>query len=121
MKTRLNSFVALIILILPIQVLANGALAIDSNQGARYGFAYNHASVSDAESKALKECGDGCQIVKTFTSGCAAYAADQANGSSIYGWGTGSNPNYAQSNALNYCRNYGGLQCIIRSWGCNSQ
>jgi hypothetical protein len=120
MNTLLKSFIVLIIFTLPTHAFAIGALAIDSNQGARFGFAYDHASINDAESRALNECGNGCQVVKTFTSGCAAYAADQADGSSIYGWGTGSNPNYAQSNALNYCRNYGGSQCIVRSWGCNS-
>ena len=55
---------------------ANGALAIDSNQGDQYGFSYNHGSMQQAQSRALSECGYGCRVVQTFSRGCAAYAAD---------------------------------------------
>ena len=77
--------------------------------------------MSDAKQKALNECGGGCNIVKTFTSGCAAYAADQASGSTAYGWGTASNSGTAQNTALNYCRQSGGngSKCVVRAWGCN--
>ncbi len=101
-------------------VSANGALAIDGNQGARYGFSYNHSTISDAQNRAKQECGSGCYVVKTFSSGCAAYAADQAHGSTAYGWGTASSSNQAKNTALKYCRNYGGTSCVIRAWGCNS-
>lgn len=97
--------------------LANGALAIDSNQGSQYGFSYNQSSMSAARSRALNECGSSCSVVKSFSSGCAAYAADQSSGSTAYGWGTGSSSSQAKSNALSYCR---GSNCIVRAWGCNS-
>lgn len=100
--------------------LANGALAIDGNQGDQWGFSYDHSSMSEAESQALEECGSGCSIVKTFTSGCAAYAADQTSGSTVYGWATAGSGGSAQTDALQFCRNYGGSNCIVRSWGCNS-
>jgi len=101
-------------------VLANGALAIDGNQGSSYGFSYNQPSIGAAQNRALNECGGGCSIVQTFSNGCAAYAADQAYGSTVYGWGTGNSSGQAKSNAMQYCQNYGGTQCIVRVWGCNS-
>lgn len=99
---------------------ANGALAIDENQGDQWGFAYDQPSMGDAESRALNECGGNCSVVQTFSSGCAAYAADQSSGSTVYGWGTADDASSAQSAALQYCRNYGGSYCVVRSWGCNS-
>ena len=102
------------------QAMADGALAIDSNQDDQYGFAYDYPSSSEAKSRALQECGYGCSIVKTFSSGCGAYAADQSNGSSIYGWGTASSSSQKKNTALQACKNYGGSQYIVRVWGFNS-
>ena len=101
--------------------LANGALAIDSNQGDQYGFSYNHPSMGAAEQRALSECGSGCSVVLRFSSGCAAYAADQARGSTAYGWGTAGSGGAAQSTAMNECRSRGGRSCQVRTWGCNSR
>ncbi len=101
------------------QALASGALAIDSNQGQQYGFAYNYATIDEASQRALSECGDGCSVVQTFEQGCAAYAADQTPGSSVYGWGTAEDGGSAQNTALQYCQSYGGTQCIVHSWGCD--
>ncbi len=105
------------------QALANGALAIDSNQGGRYGFSYNFANMNGAEQRALSECGGGCRVVVRFQSGCAAYAADQASGSTAYGWGTDGSSGAAQNRALQECRSRGGARanCIVRVWGCNSR
>lgn len=102
-------------------VQAAGSLAIDSNQGDQYGFAYDYPSTSESDARALNECGAGCQVVQQFASGCAAYAADQAGGSSIYGWYTGSSASEVQSGALSECAAQGGTSCQVRVWGCNSQ
>ena len=110
-------FVVALCLFYGANAFANGALAIDSNQGSQYGFSYNQSSMSAARSRALSECGGSCSVVKSFSSGCAAYAADQSSGSTAYGWGTGSSSSKAKSNALSYCR---GSNCIVRAWGCNS-
>jgi hypothetical protein len=99
---------------------AAGALAIDENQGDQFGFAYDYASESEASDRALAECGSNCSVVQVFSSGCAAYAADQNSGSTIYGWGTSEDGGEAQSLALQYCVSFGGTDCIVRSWGCNS-
>lgn len=101
--------------------LAWGSLAIDSNQGSAYGYSYDYPTARDADARALKECGSGCTVVKNFATGCGAYAADQAPGGTAYGWGTASTEQEAKNIALSYCRQYGGTNCIIRVWSCNSR
>ncbi len=101
-------------------VHAAGALAIDSNQGDQYGFAYNHPSSAQADQRALSECGQGCQIVMRFSGSCAAYAADQSRGSTAYGWGTASSAGAAQNRALSECRSRGNA-CMVRVWGCDNR
>lgn len=103
------------------QAMAAGALAIDSNQGRQYGFAYNYPNMGQAEQQVLNECGYGCQVVVRFNTGCAAYAADQARGSTAYGWGTSSSGGEAQNIALSGCQSRGGTSCLVRAWGCNSR
>lgn len=102
------------------QAWAAGALAIDSNQGDQYGFAYNYPSSGQAEQKALSECGRGCQIVFRFSRTCVAYAADQARGSTAYGWGYAPSAGGAQNNAMAECRARGS-SCMVRVWGCDNQ
>lgn len=115
----LRSLTVLIVgLALNTAAYGDGALAIDENQGNRYGFSYGFSQMSDAANRALNECGGNCQIVQTFSGGCAAYAADQSSGSSIYGWATGSNAGQVQSAALQYCSSYGGSSCVVRVWAC---
>lgn len=99
---------------------AYGALAIDRNQGPAYGFAYDYTTPSQAQQRALSECGGGCRVVQTFSGGCAAYAADQTRGSTIYGWAKASNSGSAQNTALRFCRERGGKRCIVRVWGCEA-
>ena len=99
---------------------AYAALAIDHNQGDRWGFSYDYPNDRAARQRALSECGKGCNIVKSFTSGCGAYAADQAYGGTAYGWGNASSEVEAKNLAMHYCRQYGGTECIIRVWACNS-
>jgi hypothetical protein len=96
------------------------SLAIDRNQGRAYGVSYDYPSAQEADARAIKECGVGCHVVKNFTAGCGAYAADQARNGKASGWGTASTEAEAKSIALNYCRQYGGTNCIIRVWSCNS-
>ena len=100
------------------QAIAAGALAIDSNQGGQYGFSHGYKNFSQADQKALSECGTGCQVVLEF-SGCGAYAADQSSGSTAYGWGTGSSSSIAQNTALSGCQSHGGTSCIVRSYACD--
>jgi hypothetical protein len=97
-----------------------GSLAIDNNQGSLYGFSNNYATAQEADTRALAECGKDCKVVKNFSTGCAAYAADQAKGGVAYGWGSGVTGQEAKDKALEYCRKYGGTNCVVRVWSCNS-
>ncbi|NOQ35837.1 MAG: DUF4189 domain-containing protein [Methylococcaceae bacterium] len=99
---------------------AYASLAIDSNQGSRWGYSYDYDNAYDADQRALNECGQGCRVVKNFATGCGAYAADQSYGGTAYGWGTASSEHQAKNIALKYCRQYGGTECIVRVWACNS-
>ena len=100
--------------------MAAGALAIDSSQGEKYGFSFNHPSSEQAEQRALRECGSDCAVVLRFRAECGAYAADQAKGSNAYGWGTGATSAVVQQRALSECRAKGGSSCKVRSWGCDA-
>lgn len=120
-RNILNTALTLLLSIASTQAMAVGALAIDSNQGSAYGFSYDFDNNYDARNRALSECGSGCTVVVDFDSGCAAYAADQAAGSSVYGWGKDSSESRAKNRALSECSAHGGTNCIIRVWGCNSR
>ena len=103
------------------QALAAGSLAIDSLQGEKYGFSFNHPSTDQADARAMRECGSDCAVVLRFGGGqCGAYAADQAKGSNAYGWGTAANSSNAQARAMSECRERGGSSCKVRSWGCDA-
>ena len=99
---------------------AYASLAIDSDQGSRLGFAFDYDNAYDADQRALAECGQGCRIVKNFSTGCGAYAADQTNNGTAYGWGVAMSKTRAKKIALTQCKSYGGTQCVIRVWACNS-
>jgi hypothetical protein len=120
MKTILYAAALTIGLGIANNVFAWGSLAIDNNQGRAYGLSYDYPTAQEADARALKECGYGCQVVKNFATGCGAYAADQSYGSTTYGWGLATTGQEAQDIALNYCRQSGGANCMIRVWSCNS-
>ncbi len=111
---------AALCLLAPGAALANGALAIDGNQGQAYGFSYDYPDMRGAEQRALRECGPGCRVVLRFSTGCGAYAADQARGSTAYGWGTAASSQAAQNRAMSEC-SARGQRCMVRVWGCNSR
>ena len=97
----------------------HGALAIDSNQGQSWGWAIDYPTPSAAAEQALAKCGSGCSIVMRFSDECAAYAADQTEGSTVYGWASGyESGGGAQARAMAECGEKGGTSCIVRAWGC---
>jgi hypothetical protein len=100
--------------------MAFGALAIDTPQGPSYGFAIDHGSENAARAAAIAKCGPKCRTVVIFRSTCAAYAADQAAGSTVYGWGYGPTQQRASELALGFCRKEGGSRCQLRVWACES-
>lgn len=102
------------------EALAAGALAINGKQGAKYGWAIDYPSIKLAEEQALKKCGDGCNVIFTFTGGAAAYAADQSAGSTIYGWGRAASADQAKQIALEETKKRGATKPIVRVWGVES-
>jgi hypothetical protein len=102
------------------QAMAAGSLAIDTLQGEKYGFSFNHPSIDQADQRAMRECGADCSVVMRFRAECAAYAADQARGSNAYGWGTGATSGAVQQRAMSECRAKGGSSCKVRAWGCDA-
>ena len=98
-----------------------GALAIDSQQGNSWGWAIDYPTVQEAERRALAECGGNCYVVMRFSGQCAAFAADQSRGSTIFGWAKDSSSARAKNAALNACRQRGGKSCVVRVWGCTSR
>ncbi len=96
-----------------------GSLAIDSNQGSVWGWSIDYPTPEAADRRALSECGEQCRVVMRFSGECAAYAADQAAGSTAYGWANGFESGAgARGRALSECQQKGGISCIVRSWGC---
>ncbi len=102
------------------QAMAAGSLAIDTLQGEKYGFSFNHPSIDQADARATRECGGDCSVVLRFRAECAAYSADQAKGSNAYGWATGATSSAVQARANSECRAKGGSSCKVRSWGCDA-
>lgn len=100
--------------------MAAGSLAIDTLQGEKYGFSFNHPSSELADQRSTRECGPDCSIVLRFAGECGAYAADQAKGSNAYGWGTGTTSSNTQARAMSECRAKGGSSCKVRAWGCDA-
>ena len=109
-------------LVFPLPVFGAGALAIDSRQGDQWGWAIDYQTYDEAEQRALQECGYGCRVVMTFSDSCAAYTADQQDGSTAYGWSSGhSSSGGAKRRALSECESRGGngASCVVRAWGCD--
>lgn len=99
---------------------AAGSLAIDTLQGEKYGFSFNHPGSEPADQRALRECGADCSVVLRFRAECAAYSADQAKGSNAYGWATGATSSAVQQRANAECKSRGGSSCKVRAWGCDA-
>ena len=99
-----------------------GALAIDTGQGDAWGWAAGHATVAEAEREALAKCGEECRIVVRFEEGCAAYAADQTPGSTVFGWASEADSGVeAADAALAECARRGGADCLVRVWACGDE
>jgi len=111
---------ALLFVLSGTQAMAAGSLAIDTLQGEKYGFSFNHPSIDQADARAMRECGADCSVVMRFRAECAAYSADQAKGSNAYGWATGATSSAVQQRANSECRAKGGSSCKVRAWGCDA-
>lgn len=121
LKTIVAGLVAGMLLFAGSHAMAAGSLAIDTLQGEKYGFSFNHPSVDQADQRSMRECGADCAVVLRFSGECGAYAADQSKGSNAYGWGTGATSSNVQARAMSECRAKGGSNCKVRAWGCDAK
>lgn len=121
LKTIVAGIAAGMLLFAGSHAMAAGSLAIDTLQGEKYGFSFNHPSTDQADQRSLRECGADCTVVLRFSGECSAYAADQTKGSNAYGWGTGTTSASVQARAMSECRARGGSSCKVRAWGCDAK
>lgn len=103
-----------------------GALAIDKARGNAFGWAVDFDTQAEADASARAKCAVNsvaCTVVMRFKNTCASYAADQARGSSAYGWGQTSPQSAADARALRECASRGGARanCTKRVWGCTGK
>ena len=98
-------------------VLAAGAL-IDSPVKGIYFYMTNRSSPSYAAGLAMGDCaakyGQGCQIIRTWTTGCVA-VAHAGSGSNHSGWAIKPTSGVAEYLALEQCQKYGAPCSIIIS------
>lgn len=101
----------------------HAALAIDRNDGERYGWAVDYPSRGEADARALAECGTrsvNCHVVLRFAEGCGAYVVERGN-ATLYGWGTSADRGAAEARARQEAWDRGGRNLVLRVWGCNSR
>jgi Domain of unknown function (DUF4189) len=93
-----------------------GAIAFSQDSG-NYGYAIDYDSRRSAEADALKECGDGCEVVVWFKNACGALATGDDNG---YGTGWASNHADAEDIAMSAC-NKNSSNCSVLRWQCTTR
>lgn len=101
---------------------AAGAMAI--GRCDRVGYSYNYPTQGAAERRALSECranGDRtCEVVVTIHGSCGAFAVSGAGGCSARGWAYAPTRARAETIALGQCRKFGGANCRVKAWVCDS-
>lgn len=102
-----------------------GALAIDRSNGFYYGWAYDYASLTGAENRAIKECkakGGNCTVVLTWSGkACAVYRTIPGNVGTAYGWGMATTKEAADAIATREAlKRSNGVQPTNYVWACNT-
>lgn len=95
-----------------------GAIAYGAKSTA-YGTSSDQATQQEAERGALADCrqnGDDCQLVASFSNGCAAVAAIESK--AVYSTGNGDTEQAAEDAALKTCERTHGRGCEIAVWNC---
>jgi hypothetical protein len=99
---------------------AAGAFAIGACGAYGYGFDYRH--MADARAAAMRKCaGRDCKIVGDLRRACAAMAIDAKNPCGPYGWAIGSHLGKAENTSMRRCYEFGGHNCVVRSWVCDEK
>jgi hypothetical protein len=97
---------------------AAGALAI--GECGAYGLAYDYPREAAASRAALGKCAGGCKVVPVSRA-CGAIAIDGKNACRAHGYAVAARLGEAQNMALRQCYQFGGKDCVIRAWACDTK
>lgn len=102
-----------------------GALAVDRSNGFYYGFAYDYATLEEAEKRAIEECtrrGGNAYVALTWSgAGCAVYRTIDGKVGTAYGWGLAATQAEADAIATREClKRSNGAPASNFVWACNS-
>ena len=100
------------------QALAAGAFAI--GKCGAYGKAYDYAGEKVARAAARKQCKGDCTTL-TMKRACAALAVDMANPCGAHGYAIKPRISSSLNEATRKCYQFGGKECVIRAWACDSK
>ena len=100
------------------QALAAGAFAI--GKCGAYGQAYDYAGEKVARAAARKQCKGDCTTL-TMKRACAALAVDMANPCGAHGYAVKPRISSSLNEATRKCHEFGGKECVIRAWACDSR
>lgn len=93
-----------------------GAIAYSPSTGG-YGYSFKYANRTEAEKRAVKECGKSdCEVATWFFNNCGALATDSKG---AWGGGHGDNERGAQVAAQTRCTKEGGTKCEIKFTQCS--
>ena len=93
-----------------------GAIAFSQDSG-KVGWSYDYRSRSEAEERALEECGGDCEVVLWIMNACGALATGDDNG---YGTGWAGTRERAEEIALTNCEENAD-NCRINRWICTTR
>ncbi len=99
---------------------AAGALAV--GQCGAFGYAFDFKAADAARLSALRKCSNTeCKVVAAMKRNCAAFAIDGHNACGAYGYAAAARLGEAQNTALRQCYNFGGKDCVIRTFVCDGK
>lgn len=99
---------------------AAGAFAVGSCGAYGYSYDYPLSLQESAKQDAAKQCSGECTTIQV-TRACAAFAVDAANACGPHGYATAPKLGAAQNTAMKQCASYGGKDCMIRAWICDTK
>ncbi len=97
---------------------AAGAFAI--GKFGAFGQAYDFPAEKAARAAALKQCKGECSTV-TMKRSCAALSIDMKNPCGAYGYAVKPLISSSLNEATRKCYEFGGKECVIRSWACDAR
>ncbi len=97
---------------------AAGALAI--GKCGAFGQAFDYPAQAAAVEAARKQCKGECSTI-TMRRACAALALDMTNPCGAYGQAVAPRISSALNAAMKFCYQYGGKECVIRTWACDAK